>query len=53
MTEHSKIGGLRRFYARPADRSFEAYKQFLKVEKKPCPRKGTDLTPTGFLMEAS
>ncbi len=30
MTEHSKIGGPRRFYARPADRSFEAYKAFLE-----------------------
>ncbi len=29
MTEHSKIGP-RRFYARPTDRSFEAYKQFLE-----------------------
>ncbi len=30
MTEHSKIGGPRRFYARPADRSFVAYKQSLE-----------------------
>ncbi len=30
MTEHIKIGGPHRFYARPADRSLEAYKQFLE-----------------------
>ncbi len=30
MTEHSKIGRPRRFYARPADRSFEAYNAFLE-----------------------
>ncbi len=30
MTEHSKIGGPRRFYARPADRSLAAYKAFLE-----------------------
>ncbi len=30
MTEHSKIGGPRRFYGRPTDRSFESYKQFFE-----------------------
>ncbi len=30
MTEHNQQVGSRRFYARPTDRSFEAYKQFLE-----------------------
>ncbi len=30
MTERNQRGGPRRFYARPADRSFEAYKAFLE-----------------------
>ncbi len=30
MTERNHRGGPRRFYARPADRSFELYKQFFE-----------------------
>ncbi len=30
MNEHNQRGEPRRFYARPADRSLEAYKQFLE-----------------------
>ncbi len=30
MTERNQRGGPRRFYARPADRSLEAYKRFLE-----------------------
>ncbi len=30
MTERNRRGGPRRFYARPADRSFESYKQFFE-----------------------
>ncbi len=30
MTERNQRGGPRRFYARPTDRSFEAYKAFLE-----------------------
>ncbi len=30
MNERNQRGGSRRFYARPLDRSFEAYKAFLE-----------------------
>ncbi len=30
MNERNQRGGSRRFYARPTDRSLEAYKQFLE-----------------------